>query len=663
MKGKFDFAGWVTRNDIKCADGRTIRRDAFAHCDGMVVPLVYNHGHDSLEDVLGHVLLENRPEGVYGYVTTNDTENGKLAKQLVHSGDIVSFSIYANNLTQSKSKDVTHGDIKEVSLVLAGANPEAYIDTFFEHGIEGDEGMYFYMGEGESDFEMDVIRHSATVTNNEREENDMAREELMHSDDISEVMDAFNNMSEEDQETCRAMVGLALADAEVEGSDVDDYDEYEDVDDEDYEDDDEEYDEDDEEYDEDDDEYDDDEYEDEDSEEYDEDYDYEGGDDMKHNAFDIEDMEYYDDGVLEHSDMVNIIEAGKRGGSLKEAYNDYCLAHSIPMDGMVGPSQATINQDYAVRDMDMLFPEYKSLSVRPEFIKRDTAWADIVLAGVHKIPFKRVKSMYADITEDEARAKGYIKGTQKATEVFTLLKRTTDPQTIYKMQKLDRDDILDIEDFDVVAWIKGEMEIMFTEEKARAILIGDGRTAVDPYKIQEIHIRPIITDVDLYNIKVSVNVAANATNDAIYKEFRKAILRARKNYKGSGNPILFTTEEVLTELLLLEDGIGHPLYKTEAELATALRVSRIVTVEVMENQTVTINNASKPLMGVIVNLNDYAVGGDTAKERGLFDDFDIDFNQYKYLIETRMSGALTKPFSAMTIYLNQAAASGNGGNG
>lgn len=646
MKGKFDFAGWVTRNDVKCADGRTIRRDAFKHCDGMEVPLVYNHGHDSLEDVLGHVLLENRPEGVYGYVKTNNTENGKLAKELVRSGDIVSFSIYANNLTQSKSKDVTHGDIKEVSLVLAGANPEAYIDTFFEHGIEGDEGMYFYMGEGDSELTTDVIQHSATNNNDEREENDMAREELKHSDsDFSSVYEDFQNMSEEDQRTCAAMVGLALADAEVGHADDEDDDDYEEDDGEYYED------EDDDEYEDDPDDYEEDEYEDEDDDEY-EDDDYEGGDDMKHNAFEVDEMEYQDN-VLEHSDQVSIIEAARRGGSLKEAFNDYCLAHSIPMDGMVGPSQATINQDYAVRDMDMLFPEYKSLSVRPEFIKRDTAWADIVLAGVHKIPFKRVKSMYADITEDEARAKGYIKGTQKATEVFTLLKRTTDPQTIYKMQKLDRDDILDIEDFDVVAWIKGEMEIMFTEEKARAILIGDGRSAVDPYKIQEIHIRPVITDVDLYNIKVAVTVENGSLPEVIYKEFRKAVLRARKQYKGSGNPILFTTEEVLTELLLLEDGIGHPLYKTVNELETALRVSRIVTVEVMEGKTVSIGNADKPLLGVILNLNDYTVGGDTAKERGMFDDFDIDFNQYKYLIETRMSGALTKPFSAMTIYLNE----------
>ncbi len=663
MKGKseFDFAGWVTRNDVKCADGRTIRRDAFKHCDGMVVPLVYNHGHDSLEDVLGHVLLENRPEGVYGYVKTNDTENGKLAKQLVHSGDIVSFSIYANNLTQSKQKDVTHGDIKEVSLVLAGANPEAYIDTFIEHSIDGEEGMYFYMGEGESELTEDIIQHSGTNNKFKKVEGrDMAREELMHSD-AQALWDDFQNMSEEDQATCAAMVGLALADAGVDDDDEDLDDE--DLDEEDYEDDDEEYDEDDE-YEDDDDEDSDEDLD--DDEDFDEDYEDEGGEDMKHNAFDVEDMEYMDQNVLQHSDVVNIIAEGKRTGSLKEAFEDYCLAHSIDLTGMTGPSQATIDQDYAVRDMDMLFPEYHKLNNTPEFIKRDTSWADVVLGGVRRIPFKRVKSMYADITEDEARAKGYIKGTQKKTEVFTLLKRTTDPQTIYKMQKLDRDDILDIEDFDVVAWIKGEMEIMMTEEKARAILIGDGRDTDDPYKIQEQHVRPIVSDVPLYTVKVPVNVANDATTTAVAKETIDSVIRSRRLYKGSGNPIFFTTEEVLTEMLLIEDGIGHKLYKSKEELATVLRVSRIVTVEAMEGYKykLTENNTTveKDLIGILVNLNDYTVGGDTVKERGLFDDFDIDFNQYKYLMETRMSGALTKPFSAMTVYLNRAAAA-QGGQG
>ena len=373
---------------------------------------------------------------------------------------------------------------------------------------------------------------------------------------------------------------------------------------------------------------------------------------MKTNVFENDQVQ--NENVLEHSDMVEILDTAKSNGSLKQAFNAYCLAHSIDTTGMnILPNQATASQTSGVRDLDMLFPEYKAASNIPEWIKRDTTWVDVVMAGVKKVPFKRLKSMFANITEDEARAKGYIKGDQKAPEVFELLGRTTDPQTIYKLQQLDRDDIIDIEDFDVVAWIKGEMQIMLNEEKARAILIGDGRTANNRYKIKEDHVRSIVNDVPLFNIKVNVNVAANATEEDKYKAFIKAVLRARKQYKGSGNPTLFTTEEVLTELLLLEDQIGHPLYKTEQELATKLRVSRIVTVEVMEGQQVD----SKDLLGVIVNLNDYTIGGDGNREKGMFEDFDIDFNQYKYLIETRMSGALMRPYSAMTILLNQASGS------
>ena len=384
---------------------------------------------------------------------------------------------------------------------------------------------------------------------------------------------------------------------------------------------------------------------------------------MKTNLFE-NDQQVQNENVLAHSDLQEILETAKTKGSMKQTFKEYCLAHSIDTTGMtILPTSSPVDQAailngaYGVRDLDMLFPEYKYAGTTPEWIKRDTTWADIVMAGVKKVPYKRIKSMFADITEDEARAKGYVKGDQKFAEVFELLGRTTDPQTIYKLQKLDRDDILDIEDFDVVAWIKGEMQIMLNEEKARAILIGDGRQASNRFKIKEDHVRSIVNDVPLFNIKVNVNVAHNADNDVVYKEFRKAILRARKQYKGSGNPTLFTTEEVVTELLLLEDGIGHPLYKTVQELATALRVSRIVTVEVMEGQQVD----SKPLMGVIVNLNDYTVGGDGNKEKGMFEDFDIDFNKYTYLIETRMSGALMKPFSAMTVMLNRAAANNSQG--
>lgn len=614
----YDFAGWVTKNNVKCSDGRTIRQNAFAHMDGKRVSLVYNHNHEDLDNVLGYVDLENRENGVYGYAKCANTDMGNTAKELVHSGSLVSFSIYANNLSE-KNGDVMHGDIKEVSLVLAGANKEALIDTFFEHGVDGETGMYFYNGEGDCEFTEDFLSHADEDEEDEKEaeeeveeseeeesDEDEKKKEIKHSDEGNDeeseggqtLAEAYEEMPDKYKKVCAALVGMATAEDsdEVEHSD-------------------------------------------------------EGGEVMKNNLFENEVKEQ--ENVLEHSDIQEIMTVAKSGSkTLKQAFNEYCLAHSIDTTGMnILPSQATSSQTYGVRDLDMLFPEYKAQSNIPEFIKRDTTWVDVVNAGVKKVPFKRIKSMFANITEDEARAKGYIKGEQKATEVFELLGRTTDPQTIYKLQQLDRDDIIDIEDFDVVAWIKAEMQIMLAEEKARAILIGDGRSANNHHKIKEDHVRPIATDVPLFNIKVNVNVAADADEDTIYKEFKKAVLRGRKQYKGSGNPTLFTTEEVLTELLLLEDKMGHPLYKTEAELATALRVSKIVTVEVMENQTVD----SKPLLGVIVNLNDYTVGGDGNREKGMFEDFDIDFNQYKYLIETRMSGALTKPYSAMTILLNRAA--------
>ena len=619
----YDFAGWVTKNNVKCSDGRTIRQNAFAHMDGKRVSLVYNHNHEDLDNVLGYVDLENRENGVYGYAKCANTDMGNTAKELVHSGSLVSFSIYANNLSE-KNGDVMHGDIKEVSLVLAGANKEALIDTFFEHGVDGETGMYFYNGEGDCEFTEDFLSHAdkdedeedekeveeeveAEESEEEESDEDEKKKEIKHSDEGNDeeseggqtLAEAYEEMPDKYKKVCAALVGMATAEDsdEVEHSD-------------------------------------------------------EGGEVMKNNLFENEVKEQ--ENVLEHSDIQEIMTVAKSGSkTLKQAFNDYCLAHSIDTTGMnILPNQATSSQTYGVRDLDMLFPEYKAQSNIPEFIKRDTTWVDVVNAGVKKVPFKRIKSMFANITEDEARAKGYIKGDEKAPEVFELLGRTTDPQTIYKLQQLDRDDIIDIEDFDVVAWIKAEMQIMLAEEKARAILIGDGRSANNRHKIKEDHVRPIATDVPLFNIKVNVNVAADADEDATYKEFKKAVLRGRKQYKGSGNPTLFTTEEVLTELLLLEDKMGHPLYKTETELATALRVSKIVTVEVMENQTVD----SKPLLGVIVNLNDYTVGGDGNREKGMFEDFDIDFNQYKYLIETRMSGALTKPYSAMTILLNRAAA-------
>ena len=630
-RNDYDFAGWVTMNNVKCSDGRTIRQNAFAHMDGARVSLVYNHDHQNLDNVLGYVDLENRKNGVYGYAKTADTDNGRLAKELVHSGALVSFSIYANNLTEQNG-DVMHGDIKEVSLVQAGANKEALIDTFFEHGIDGETGMYFYNADnGEVILSEDYLAHSDDEDEDEKEKKEEEAEKkeedskeessedskeeeekevedekkLQHSDtdDSKEeseggqtLKEAYEEMPEKYKKVCAALVGMATSGADEDDDEI-------------------------------------------------EHSDLEGGEIMKTNLFENDQVQ--EENVLSHSDMAEILDAAKTGAkTLKQSFNDYCLAHSIDTTGMnILPNQATVGQTAGVRDLDMLFPEYKAQSTIPEWIKRDTTWADVVMAGVKKVPFKRLKSMFANITEDEARAKGYIKGDQKAPEVFELLGRTTDPQTIYKLQQLDRDDIIDIEDFDVVAWIKGEMQIMLNEEKARAILIGDGRTANNRYKIKEDHVRSIVNDVPLFNIKVGVD----QTGD-LYKNFIKAVLRARKNYKGSGNPTLFTTEEVLTELLLLEDTIGHPLYKTEQELATKLRVSRIVTVEVMEGQKVD----NKDLLGVIVNLNDYTVGGDGNREKGIFEDFDIDFNQYKYLIETRMSGALMRPYSAMTILKNPA---------
>ena len=643
-RNDYDFAGWVTMNNVKCSDGRTIRQNAFAHMDGARVSLVYNHDHQNLDNVLGYVDLENRKNGVYGYAKTADTDNGRLAKELVHSGALVSFSIYANNLTEQNG-DVMHGDIKEVSLVQAGANKEALIDTFFEHGIDGEHGMYFFNASTEDSdvlISEDYLAHSDDEEEEEKKEESKEKEseedkedkedkkdkkeeasedskeedeekedekKLEHSDVNEEsegagqtLEEAYNEMPDKYKKVCAAIVGLATGGADEEDDEV-------------------------------------------------EHSDLEGGEIMKTNLFENDQVQ--EENVLSHSDMAEILDAAKTGAkTLKQTFNEYCLAHSIDTTGMnILPDSGTVGQTSGVRDLDMLFPEYKAQSVIPEWIKRDTTWADVVMAGVKKVPFKRLKSMFANITEDEARAKGYIKGDQKAPEVFELLGRTTDPQTIYKLQQLDRDDIIDIEDFDVVAWIKGEMQIMLNEEKARAILIGDGRTAASRYKIKEDHVRSIVNDVPLFNIKVVVP----QTGD-LYKNFITSVLRARKDYKGSGTPTLFTTEEVLTELLLLEDGIGHPLYKTEQELATKLRVSRIVTVEVMEGQQVD----SKDLMGVIVNLNDYTVGGDGNREKGIFEDFDIDFNQYKYLIETRMSGALMRPYSAMTILKNPANSGGNG---
>ena len=596
MVKNYDFCGWATRNDLLCADGRTIRKDAFKECDGKKVPLVYNHQRSSVHDVLGHAILENTDKGVRAYGFFNDTEEGRNAKAKVEHGDIDSLSIWANQLKQVGG-DVLHGVIREVSLVLAGANPGALIDDVISHaGSEYTEGEIFtgdsielYHADEEDDDDKEGSSEGETKT-------------------IGSVLDT---MSDEQKAAVFQLISLVT---EGQGAN---------------------------------------EEEDDDDEEAP--GNSEGGKSMKHNIFDQASGGVYAGAPVDAITMNSIKEDAKRLGSMKAAVMSKIengeLTHTltVPMEGMDGPSQETANQTYGFRDPDMLFPEYKSLNTPPEWIKRDTGWVSTFLNGAHHTPFSRIKSMFADLTEDEARARGYIKGNLKREQVFTLLKRTTDPQTVYKKQKIDRDDTIDIVDFDVVAWIKGEMRGQLDEEIARAGLIGDGRLASSDDKIQENHIRPIATDVPLFTIRATVDPGKN--DQEMAKNFIVAAIRARKNYKGSGNPILFTTEDLLTSMLLIEDGIGHFLYASEQELCTRLRVRSIVTVEVMEGFHVDTTDGDQTtgveLMAIIVNPADYTYGADKGGAVAMFDDFDIDYNQMKYLIETRCSGALTRPFSAI----------------
>jgi len=594
MASKYDFAGWVTKNDLLCSDGRTIRRDAFKDCDGTEVPLVYHHDHSDPTNILGKVLLENRPEGVFGYATFNETDKAQHAKEAVRHGDIKYLSIYANKLKQNAG-DVLHGMIREVSLVMTGANPGARIETAFGHAEEFDEEAVITTGEELGVFE---VKYEENIKHADEEVEETKAKETDEGGDET-IEDVFNTLSEKQKKAVYAIVGMALenkngSDDEAEHSD-------------------------------------------------------EGEDDMKYNAFET--------GVtrrntISHEDFDAILSDAKRCGSLKDAVlahmedEDGVLYHAFPDGGVptTGMTVSSNEQQYMVNQPSFLFPEYKSLNNPPEWIKRDTGWVSKVMGKVGHTPFSRIKSVFADITEDEARAKGYMKTHLKTEEVFSLLKRTTDPQTIYKKQKMDRDDIIDITDFDVVRWIKGEMRMMLEEEIARAILIGDGRLNSSDDKISEDHVRPVVNDKPLFTVQCPVTVAANATGSDKAEAFIDTAIRSRKYYKGSGNPDLYTTEDMLTEMLLLKDGIGHRLYKTEAELATTLRVNSIITVEVMEGFTLN----SKEFLGVIVNLADYRVGADRGGEINLFDDFDIDYNQQKYLIETRISGALVKPFSALS---------------
>lgn len=680
-KVKFDFSGYATKNDLLCSDGRTIRRNAFASCDGKVVPLVWNHGgRTDPSEVLGHALLENRDDGVYMYGTFNNTEKANIAKECVKNGDITGLSIYANSLKQ-KAGDVLHGVIREVSLVLSGANPGATIDFVMQHDSDSLDGFFYFLNgdpcelmhseensdedsehdedpeedEMKNDYEEEIehtdnerksiedildtlndeqkaavvalleaseeehaannseekVKHSAddsankekekhsgdVPANKEKENNDNDEE----GEDVNKILDSLNDK----QKAAVAMLIEAVV-ADEKGSKKD-----------------------------------------------------EDNEDMKHNAFEN------DAPVVQHGDIIGLMNAAigdiKRYGSLKDSVlqhadeygytgedieKGYHLAHAYPTN------EAGKQITYGVSDVEYLFPEARTLQTQPGFIRRNDDWVNAFMDAAHKTPFSRVKSIFANITATEARAKGYVKGTRKEEEVFALLKRVTDPQTIYKKQKLDRDDILDITDFSVVVWMKEELKIMLNEECARACLVGDGRSNVASDKISELHIRPVYTDDSLYSIKATITVPSDHTEDDDAKAFIKAAIKARKDYKGAGNPILFTTSDMLTSMLLLEDGIGRSLYETEAALAAKLRVSKIVEVPVMENTTRTAGAKTLTLAGIILNPVDYNIGADNGAKLAFFDDFDIDYNQEKYLLETRMSGALVTPYSAIVLELD-----------
>ena len=649
MAERFDFSGWATRNDLKCSDGRIIRRDAFKDNDADVVPLIWQHDHNSPANVIGHALLENRDDGVYAYCALNNSERGRAAKEAVLHGDIDSLSIYANKLTQN-GPDVIHGVIREVSLVMHGANPGAYIDNIIQHSdgseVYGEEGAIyndesintertfflchagdgsFFISENEEDEQMyedeyndqhddteeyddqydDVedYEDSEEHYNNPDEYYDDSEEyyddEFEHADSDDEtVADVFDAMTDKQKMVVYFMVGQALEKAGVKHSDED----------------------------------------------------YEGGNYMMHNVFDQGEpyigINSADPNAIMHGEELLgetdaiFAEALKKQGSLK----DTILQHAA---------------EYGIDDIDWLFPDDKNYTTEPEIISRNMEWVSNLLGGVKHSPFTRIKTVFADITADEARAKGYTKGNRKVEEVFKLLKRSVSPTTIYKKQQFDRDDVLDITSFDVVAYIRKEMRVMLNEEIARAILIGDGRDPVTEAddKIDEEKIIPIYTDDVLYSIQVTVPVAQNDDYEAKAKNLVKAVIRARKDYKGTGTPTFYCTADVLADLLLVEDGIGHRLYRTEAELATALMVSKIVTVEVMQNITRQITTGTgadavtttRTLAGIIVNPADYVVGTDKGGEINTFDDFDIDYNQMKYLMETRMSGMLIRPKTAMVV--------------
>jgi hypothetical protein len=585
----YDCSGWATKANVRCYDGLVIAQDAFKECSGKVVPMVYNHDHSNVDNVIGHCLLENRPGGVYCYAKFNDTDTGRTARKCVESGDLSAFSIFANGLKKVGST-VKHGFIREVSLVLAGCNPGALIDEVVKHSADEDyeggeafiyneDGLSLTHGMDPEGNPLEDLTHSAdsgdAVTDDEA-----TQEEAKMADEKNEgktLEQVYNSMTDEQKECCHALVGLALE--EQEGGDNDDGEE---------------------------------------------------DDTVKQNVFDKDTNAT----VLKHSieEINNVVKTAKSHGTMKAAFEDA---------GMDSDELA-----HSIDNIDWLFPEDHLLDTTPRIIDKPDDWVSVVMGAVHHIPFSRFKSMFADLTEEDASAKGYIKGNFKKEEVFGLLRRSTSPTTVYKKQKLDRDDVIDITSFDVVAWLKQEMRLKLNRELALAYLLGDGRLAASEDKIDENCIRPVFNDADLFTIKVQCKTTGLTTVEDKYKALIKQIRRSRKEYRGSGTPTLFTTEDALAEMLLLEDGIGHPLYADEAALARTLRVKNIVTIPEMEGRK---GAKGGDLVCLIVNLADYTVGADKGGAVSMFDDFDIDFNAQKYLIETRCSGALTIPFSAMAV--------------
>lgn len=653
MPEKYDFSGWATRNDVKCSDGRTIKRNAFKDQNGKTVPLVWMHQHNAPENVLGHAILENRPEGVYAYCTFNDTESGQIGKQLVAHKDIVGLSIYANQLKQSPAKEVVHGLIREVSLVIAGANPGATIDAVLAHGDVIEDALVLELNLEHSDYSLDyeegevelvplteeeeeadeeeIVEESADAEESdepveedvensdeseeveseepeaevtEESENENEEESTIEHADSEEgeskmaektVKEVFDTLTEEQKTVVYALIGQAIEDAKAGKVE-------------------------------------------------------EGDEEMKHNIFDTDEMNSAN--VLSHADMQQIMSNGKRIGSLKEAYNEY-VDENFLQHNDDDPVLPVAGVDYGIGGIDNLFPDAQRVGA-PFMLKRNDDWVSVLMNGAKHTPFSRIKSLYADITADDARAKGYLKGHEKHDEVFPLFKRITTPTTVYKKQKLDRDDLIDI-DFDVIPWIKSEMRVLLNEEIARAALVGDGRSPASEDKINPLNIRPIYTDTDQQVYAFNVPVTPGADEDATAKAFIRAAIKGRKDYRGSGKPVLFVTSDMLTSMLLLEDGVGRALYETEDALATKLRVSKIVEVPVMENLArENVSGYDYALAGIIVNPADYCFGADKGGAVNLFDDFDIDFNQMKYLIETRCSGALIVPKSAMILELKTA---------